>query len=982
MKRSNEEFSTTVVEEQLDSGGLPQLPQPTLQLKRAKKLLTPARLLIDQIALEQDTTPAQDLLRLVVNLERELPLESLDEVELAVRCLWDRVRDCENVVLRAKMVSLLGSLARQPGANAHSVMDEMIRSLATEKSHKVMGQLLYSLRMLGRLFANEGKLVQSLVNLAIEHLKDSHHSVRCQCLRMIGELACADTTMGGTQSMQSLVASFAVDSDSRVRTTALQALLALHERGQKLDMMVYEQASKALHDDYEEVRMVAIKLLWVFSHICPERTVILPSSDEARLVDDAFIKICHMVNDMSMQVRGEAVGLLGSLHHVSPKFLEQTLDKKVMSHLKRRKTDHEKQRDRFAGGGSSDSGWSTGRQWGDKMSSEGELAPEEVSLMSSGACGAFVHGLEDEYLEVRMPAVDALCELANQNPSFAMLCLDFLVDMFNDEIESVRLNAINSLRKVCHQMELREDQLDIVLSVLEDFSHEIREGVRELLGHCHLSTRACLHSAIHALLSNLSKYPQDRASIWRCAQQLGKKHQHLASSLVPELLSTHPYFATAEPSVDDPAYVAIVILVFNATVNSPVMIPMFPSHTLRHYGYLRDSYPDLVPQLPIEGEGVEVELTPQHQASSGESFMCGILRRVESLTALSPLTAQKLLKTLIKDLKHAQGISKSLSSNSRCIALYLESHLIILQAQIDKLWDTPGALCSAQGTGLQLLVEQLLTKTYRIEHCYHGLSSAQLLQVHELRLLVHALLILSSQRCDTRTEKNLGSTLQVWQSFLSRVKHFSSFLRRCGAAMDDFCESIMSFQTFFESNITKPAVIAEYLQTIVLTRRPAPLQISSMLRESRAVMAEPQGGSENPRSFSAGLTLGIDIDAMLEDLPDPSNLRIQVVFPDMRRQLFTPKTDDFQHLSDMRHRLVTTVVVSHSGWSESCFIELSLVLKYMPDIDEDAVVIPNSPHEQNKMILRQVKNSTDSLQDGVLGLCPPVRLCIQPKPGK
>lgn len=135
--------------------------------------------------------------------------------------------------------------------------------------------------------------------------------------------------------------------------------------------------------------------------------------------------------------------------------------------------------------------------------------------MSSGACGAFVHGLEDEYLEVRMPALDSLCKLANQNPRFAHLCLDFLVDMLNDEIESVRLNAINSLRKVCRHITLREDQLEVILGVLEDFSWEIREEVRELLSHCHLSTRACLHATIIALLGNLTKYPQDRASIWR-----------------------------------------------------------------------------------------------------------------------------------------------------------------------------------------------------------------------------------------------------------------------------------------------------------------------------------------------------------------------------------------------------------------------------------------------------------------------------------
>ena len=41
-----------------------------------------------------------------------------------------------------------------------------------------------------------------------------------------------------------------------------------------------------------------------------------------------------MVNDLSMKVRVEAAGLLGSLHLVSPQYLQQTLDKKIMSHLK------------------------------------------------------------------------------------------------------------------------------------------------------------------------------------------------------------------------------------------------------------------------------------------------------------------------------------------------------------------------------------------------------------------------------------------------------------------------------------------------------------------------------------------------------------------------------------------------------------------------------------------------------------------------
>jgi integrator complex subunit 4 len=69
--------------------------------------------------------------------------------------------------------------------------------------------------------------------------------------------------------------------------------------------------------------------------------------------------------------------------------------------------------------------------------------------------------------EVRNAALDSLCELAVQSPRFALLTQDSVIDMVNDEIESVRLNAINSLRKLSRYLSLRDDQLDIVLGVLQ-----------------------------------------------------------------------------------------------------------------------------------------------------------------------------------------------------------------------------------------------------------------------------------------------------------------------------------------------------------------------------------------------------------------------------------------------------------------------------------------------------------------------------------
>ncbi|KAK6296794.1 hypothetical protein J4Q44_G00329360 [Coregonus suidteri] len=137
--------------------------------------------------------------------------------------------------------------------------------------------------------------------------------------------------------------------------------------------------------------------------------------------------------------------------------------------------------------------------------------------------------------------------LAQSSASFAEKCLDFLVDMFNDEIEEVRLQSIHVLRQISTNITLREDQLDTVLAVLEDSSRDIREALHELLCFTNVSTKECIQLALLELLKNLTKYPTDRNSVWKCLKFLGCRHP-------TQLLSTHPYFHTPEPDMDDPAY--------------------------------------------------------------------------------------------------------------------------------------------------------------------------------------------------------------------------------------------------------------------------------------------------------------------------------------------------------------------------------------------------------------------------------------------
>jgi integrator complex subunit 4 len=152
---------------------------------------------------------------------------------------------------------------------------------------------------------------------------------------------------------------------------------------------------------------------------------------------------------------------------VSSRFLLQTLDKKLMNDLRLKKSAQTIRQKQLV---SNDWSAISGGLSSSSSSADAVITKEDegnLSLMTSGACGAYIHGLEDEFLEVRGESVESLCRQAVHSPKLAAKSIDFLVDMFNDEIEAVRLKAILALTKILHYVLLGDDQIEIVVSVIE-----------------------------------------------------------------------------------------------------------------------------------------------------------------------------------------------------------------------------------------------------------------------------------------------------------------------------------------------------------------------------------------------------------------------------------------------------------------------------------------------------------------------------------
>lgn len=527
---------------------------------------------------------------------------------------------------------------------------------------------------------------------------------------------------------RSILVDFLKDSDARVRSSALRSLresiLKLNhsncknfsktpifepERREeseqdalKIEIELYGQSVAALSDDSEIVRLEALRTIWV-----------LANRRRESLVDDAFRKICNMVSDTSVRVRSEACGLLGTLNGVSETLLLQSLSKNLLKvrsdplsqtqtlqqsgmpsssfgtpsnqsksfsdTSKKEKTNHLShssttqmnwKEDPFDPGASAPSHQSQSGSHHTATLIEVEVVlnsgfTSKSKLIDSGANGAFVHGLEDEFKEVRDAALSSICELSHKSRTFALKSTEFFVDMFNDEIDVVRVHALHSVSRIGRLIFLTEEQLVVVLAMLDDATQSVRDATRKLLASIRLIGAPSLLIAVTSLTKSIIKHYPERAAIMPAYAALGRNHPNFTELLFEDLLKIDSRYILREPRLDDLTYVSVAILILNAAKENANLLEMLPPFLrLRHYIYLRRHYPLLIPRIPAIEDNMSSTLS-LGQATVSDQALLGIVSSRTSLAKSPSKLSYSYGFPLSPDMSHYGPASSHLSSMSR-----------------------------------------------------------------------------------------------------------------------------------------------------------------------------------------------------------------------------------------------------------------------------------------------------------------------------
>nr|XP_043611139.1 protein SIEL [Erigeron canadensis] len=322
---------------------------------------------------------------------------------------------------------------------------------------------------------------------------------------------------------------FSKDPFPYVRKAALDGLVWLCKCRRVVDFRLVEscylRGVELLFDSEECVRCSAVKMVCEWGMLIAEiskdeskkdwldslylqvcewgKFLVTNSEDKSKRVwsDAVYVQLCLMVRDMSVNVRIEAFKALGRVGMASKYVLMQTLFKRFENKLVE------------------------------------QLKGKHFNLQASSAAGAFVHGLEDEFYEVRSAACNSLRMPAILSAELAARSLGLLMDVLNDDSTIVRLQALETMHHMAAfgHLKVQEVHLHMFLGTLNDMNSSVRSTARKVLRLTKLHDLPMFRLVVDSIIQSLEIYPQDEPDVLSLLFEIGRSHGGFAVNIINEI---------------------------------------------------------------------------------------------------------------------------------------------------------------------------------------------------------------------------------------------------------------------------------------------------------------------------------------------------------------------------------------------------------------------------------------------------------------
>jgi len=869
------------------------------------------------------------------------------------------------------------------------VEEYLIQLNLKTQSISVSREILRALRSISTF---RGNFVRNskVLSISMEQLYSRRDAVTRQlALLLISSLVALSNKprIPSNVDIQKILNGFMHDPDPRVRTASLSSLLHLHYSGIRLESYLYDSAVSMLHDDFEDVREQATKLIWVLSCVYPNQSIssmpnLLSSTSmetesiisehafevnsssrtiRIRLLDDAFTRTCATVTDPCISIRKKACSLLSNFENVGDAFLLQTFSKEVLAgqHKGKLSLTRTKQTTHVQ----------------DKMEAASDeedsivVAEDSVNLLDSGAVGIFIQGLEDEFFEVRNATIDSICELSLRSDKFASRAVDFLVDVFNDEIDSVRINAIDSLRKISLKISLKEEQLHTVLSCLEDSSSHVRHAVHNLLRCTTLSSVQCLLATVQALLSStLHRYASDLESTFGCLQSIGINHPTFTEFIVEDLLRIDARFEPIEPHFDDLYYVGTMVVVLNAAKLNPHIHLVLPKYVSRHFRYLKDRWSNYFPEMPVFQQVIESHTM---EGCRVEEFLTTSLKLLSSTNIL--LTERKfpetkrILRIVSRFLSRVTVLNELLKPNAQVYLLYIKAMEVFLKVRATSTMvssEQKSLLRSSESIGdinsCKNVTQKIFRIFYRMEHQFLGLDLQIKVAMKLWKIYMHILFLLAdmpsqmtslipSQQQTYLQRFSSSASLSMRLAFhplSERLELLKVFCQQHSLPMPEGtvvllekCKKVADLSSGSNRRLLAEEEIATTSELIHFTNHFMPIapQLNNIIKRSAVekLTVNPATSSEKPVEVLLAFPVSICIHCSVENI-SPNELKdifLKVIFPDGTMEMFAVPREHFEKTKPFHYSMKTQISIGTDTFSrELACVSLTLVKCYRLEV--------------------------------------------------